>query len=617
MEKEKLDVVALIEKTPITRLNNIYNNKYIERIKTTFTNTEQQMFLGSFYCYLNYDPEKDFVVNLEKIWKWLGFSRKEECKRVLTKHFNKDIDYKIVFRRSAENLNDTENNTYTKKSPSKNIGGRPKETILLNIKTFKKLCLKSNTKKADEIHDYFIRLEEMLQEILLEEAKELQQQLDEHKNQLRLLQNKPPTHGFGMNRPGYIYLINDLSKPGHYKIGMATNTKNRLRNLNTSSSEKSLRLYFEIETYDAESLERTIHFLLIPFNIKGRREWFYFSDEDQVQYAMSVMKDVKTFFDHYHFKSFDHFTNRNNNDNDFNDSNNDDNNDNNNEDSFNDNNDNHNDYNNDKNDDYNDNNETCCNKELVDDIRETNIYKLTGQQLKNKTGNYKGVFWTSDKSKWRAALKKDYKEFFLGYFDTELEGAKVYNDYAMYLNKTENTNYLLNDIPNYKTTPRDVVAENETKVNDLKTSKYHGVCYDTRRNYYAVSIKYKKKSYHLGHNTDQLECAKIYNQQALYYNNTFGTKYPLNDIPNYITVPKNIYKELQQEKILKKSSKYYGVSFSKQCNKYKALIVENKKQLCLGLFVNEIDAAKAYNKKAIELNNLPNSKHKYKLNETF
>ena len=37
--------------------------------------------------------------------------------------------------------------------------------------------VKAGTKKADEIHDYFIKLEKMLQEILLEESNELKQQL--------------------------------------------------------------------------------------------------------------------------------------------------------------------------------------------------------------------------------------------------------------------------------------------------------------------------------------------------------------------------------------------------------------------------------------------------------
>jgi hypothetical protein len=56
-------------------------------------------------------------------------------------------------------------------------GGQNKEIFMLNINTFKKICLKAGTKKADEIHDYFIKLENVLQEILFEESEELKQQL--------------------------------------------------------------------------------------------------------------------------------------------------------------------------------------------------------------------------------------------------------------------------------------------------------------------------------------------------------------------------------------------------------------------------------------------------------
>ena len=54
------------------------------------------------------------------------------------------------------------------------------------------------------------------------------------------------------------------------------------------------------------------------------------------------------------------------------------------------------------------------------------------------------------------------------------------------------------------------------------------------------------------------------------------------------------------------------VSFKKQNNKYQASLVFKKKQIHIGFFNNEIEAAKAYNEKALELNN--ESKTKYKLN---
>ena len=73
----ELDIVELIERNPITKLSNTYNSKLLNKIKETFTGFEQQLFIGSFYCYLNYDKNIDFVVNFDEVWKWLGFYTKQ------------------------------------------------------------------------------------------------------------------------------------------------------------------------------------------------------------------------------------------------------------------------------------------------------------------------------------------------------------------------------------------------------------------------------------------------------------------------------------------------------------------------------------------------------------
>ncbi len=52
----------------------------------------------------------------------------------------------------------------------------------MTINTFKKLCLKANTKRADEIHDYYIKLEELIHQTLNEQTNELRQQLIESDN---------------------------------------------------------------------------------------------------------------------------------------------------------------------------------------------------------------------------------------------------------------------------------------------------------------------------------------------------------------------------------------------------------------------------------------------------
>ena len=62
-------------------------------------------------------------------------------------------------------------------------GGQNKQTYLLNIDTFKLFCIKAGTKKADEIHKYYVKLENLLHETIQEECLEIKQQL-ESKNQL-------------------------------------------------------------------------------------------------------------------------------------------------------------------------------------------------------------------------------------------------------------------------------------------------------------------------------------------------------------------------------------------------------------------------------------------------
>ena len=164
-----LNIVELIENNPITKLSHDYNVKLLTKIKSSFTDFEQQLFLSSFYCYLNYHPMNDFVINLDEVWKWLGFSQKVNAKTLLEKHFVIDKDYVKPLLLQQKQI-------------SSQRGGHNKETFMMNIKTFKSLCMKAGTQKADEIHDYYLKMEELIQEVVTDECNELKLQL-EHKDQ--------------------------------------------------------------------------------------------------------------------------------------------------------------------------------------------------------------------------------------------------------------------------------------------------------------------------------------------------------------------------------------------------------------------------------------------------
>jgi hypothetical protein len=172
-----VDIVNLIESNPITKFSGDYQSKLVEKVKNNFTNYEQQLFLSSFYCYLKYDSKNEFVIDLDNVWKWLDFSQKDAAKRVIEKNFYINKDYKIFAPQVGG-------------AKKESRGGHNKEIIMLNFETFKKFCLKAGTKKADEIHDYFIKLENIMFEITKEESEQLKKQVLQLENKNKETEEK-------------------------------------------------------------------------------------------------------------------------------------------------------------------------------------------------------------------------------------------------------------------------------------------------------------------------------------------------------------------------------------------------------------------------------------------
>ena len=184
---QELNIVELIEKNPISKLSKAYNNKLINKIKDNFTGFEQQLFVSSFYCYLNYDKNIDFVIDLDDIWKWLGFSTKQKSEILLEKNFKLDIDYKNLAPQVGGAVSEEKPLNFKDKQDTaikhiKQNGGQNIKKIFLTIKCFKSLCLKAQTKKASEIHEYYMKMEEVLHQIVEEETDELRLQLEQKEN---------------------------------------------------------------------------------------------------------------------------------------------------------------------------------------------------------------------------------------------------------------------------------------------------------------------------------------------------------------------------------------------------------------------------------------------------
>jgi len=169
----EFNIVELIEDHPISKLTSTYRVKLLDKIKENFSDADQQLFIGSFYCYLNYDTKRDYVVDLDDVWKWIGFSQKVRAHELLERHFIVDSDYQRINSQMGARVEE-----------QKGRGGHNIKKIMMTIKCFKSLCLKAQTKKASEIHDYYLKLEEILHETLEENGKEITEKMEEHKRQL-------------------------------------------------------------------------------------------------------------------------------------------------------------------------------------------------------------------------------------------------------------------------------------------------------------------------------------------------------------------------------------------------------------------------------------------------
>ena len=265
--------------------------KLLSKIKENFTDFEQQLFLSSFYCYLNCDPINDFVIDLDNVWKWLDFGQKVNAKRVLEKNFQIDKDYKNLLCQSA-------------KQNDKTHGGHNKETIMLNVNTFKKFCLKAGTKKADEIHEYYMKLEQIFQETINEECNELKLQLQNKDNVINEKQKEVEQaliSQFPVNTECiYFGTIDNTNDNGEklIKFGHTNDLSNRVSYHHKHYDNFTLKNAFRVQNkVEIENLIKSHpkikpQLRRIKVNEKNKTEIIVYNDKFSIDKLTKIIKDI-------------------------------------------------------------------------------------------------------------------------------------------------------------------------------------------------------------------------------------------------------------------------------------------------------------------------------------
>ena len=219
--KTPIDIKTLIQTSNI----DIYNKtKLVDKLKENFSEQDQKLYVCNLFLFLNYHPINDYVINLDNVWKFIGFSKKGNAKRLLENNFKENIDYKIVFLRTEKNKVLL---LRTEKQKNEETRGRKQETIMLNINTFKKLCLKANTDNADKIHDYYIKLEMIYNELIKEELNlqnKLQKQIENETKSTTLIENYLNKSVVYIGTVREMHLENETDESKIVKYGTSTVT---------------------------------------------------------------------------------------------------------------------------------------------------------------------------------------------------------------------------------------------------------------------------------------------------------------------------------------------------------------------------------------------------------
>ena len=76
--KKKAPKSLLIQEPPEIPDILSFDSMLTKKLKEVFNEEEEEMFRDSFEGFLKYDQEKDFVVDFDMAWKWVGYNRKAD-----------------------------------------------------------------------------------------------------------------------------------------------------------------------------------------------------------------------------------------------------------------------------------------------------------------------------------------------------------------------------------------------------------------------------------------------------------------------------------------------------------------------------------------------------------
>ena len=250
--------------------NERHGDELLALLKSELTGAEQQLFVDGFHAYMKHDARKDFTVSLDDVYEWLGFTRKDNAKRLVHKHLTEGVHFTTevsAFLRSEECTGDTLDRT---------------QTVVMTVHGFKQLCMVANTDKSRRIRDYYIAMEEVMFEytkrkmeesqIVMEQAiadkVRMTQQIEAAEAELVHLKTKTYEE---IPKLDNVYVCKEAAQVGTdvHKIGKAINPKVREATFNTGSAQ-GVRMIYTRPTHNAKLVEDVARDVMKRYHIGGQ-----------------------------------------------------------------------------------------------------------------------------------------------------------------------------------------------------------------------------------------------------------------------------------------------------------------------------------------------------------
>jgi hypothetical protein len=224
-------------------------------------------FIDDLFAFYQPDTaQTDLAINLDAVAKWLHV-RKDVLMRTLRTSYTAKVDYEVT-RMQNPNVN-------TK------YGRNAYKRVLLTPDCFKRLCMRSRGKTAEDVRTYFIHVEALVVKYRKQMVEGMQHEISRIES-LRMARSLPKAS----SREGYIYVLKASPKYDTVvKIGRTRDLLRRIREHSAALADDPEVLYI-FKTTDVSAVETCVKAWLKDKRWKGtlsRYREVYQADVDMIK----------------------------------------------------------------------------------------------------------------------------------------------------------------------------------------------------------------------------------------------------------------------------------------------------------------------------------------------